>query len=67
MAAMESETAVTAALAEICGRQPISACAVEQILNKQQSPSLATEVSITQVDLAAYDRLLLNEGVSYAA
>lgn len=67
MAAMESETAVTAALAELCGRQPISACAVEQILNKQQSPSFATEVSITQVDLAAYDRLLLNEGVSHAA
>lgn len=67
MAATESETAVTAALVELCGRQPITACAVEQILNKQQRPSPVTEVSIIQVDLAAYDRLLLNEGVHHAA
>ena len=66
MAATESETAVTTALAELCGRQPITACAVEQILNKQQ-PAPVMEVSITQVDLAAYDRLLLNEGVAHAA
>ena len=67
MAATESETAVTTALAELCGRQPISAFAVEQILNKQQPPAPVMEVSITQVDLAAYDRLLLNEGVAHAA
>ena len=67
MAATESETTVTTALAELCGRQPITACAVEQILTKQQPPSFATEVSISQVDLAAYDRLLLNEGVPHAA
>jgi hypothetical protein len=67
MAATESETAVTTALAELCGRQSITACAVEQILNKQQPSSPVTEVSITQVDLAAYDRFLLNEGVTHAA
>lgn len=67
MAATESETVVNAALVELCGRQPITACAVEQILNKQQQPSPVTEVRITQVDLAAYDRLLLHEGVHHAA
>lgn len=66
MAAMESETAVGAALSDLCGRQPITACAVEEILHKQQPPSPVAEVSIAQVDLAAYDRLLLNEEVSYA-
>jgi hypothetical protein len=65
MAAMESETAVTAALSDLYGRQAITADAVEEILHSQQ-PSSVAEVSIAQVDLAAYDRLLLNEEVSYA-
>lgn len=66
MAAMESETAVTAALYVLCGRQAITADAVEEILHSHQSPASVADVSITQVDLAAYDRLLLNEEVSYA-
>ena len=65
MAAMESETAVTAALSVLYGRQAITSDAVEEILHSQQ-PSSVAEVSIAQVDLAAYDRLLLNEEVSYA-
>jgi len=67
MAAKESETAVTTALSELCGRQQITACAIEEILHAQQRPSLCAEVSIAQVDLAAYDRLLLNEEVAYEA
>jgi len=66
MAAMESETAVGAALSELCGRQAITACSVEKILHAQQVPPPVTEVRIAQVDLTAYDRLLLNEEVSYA-
>jgi hypothetical protein len=65
IAAGQSETAVMAALSSLCGRQPITAVAVEGILNAQQ-PSCAAEVPIDQIDLAAYDRLLLNEEVSYA-
>ncbi len=67
MAAMESETAVTAALSSLCGRQPITADAVAEILHVHQSPASVAEVSIAQVDLAVYDRLLRNEGGSYAA
>jgi hypothetical protein len=64
---MDSETAVTAALYSLCGRQPITADAVKEILHAHQSPAFATEVSITTVDLAMYDLLLLNEEVSYAS
>jgi hypothetical protein len=67
MAAKESETAVTTALSELCGRQQITACAIEEILHAQQRPSPCDEVSIARVDLAAYDCLLLNEEVSHAA
>lgn len=68
MAAKESETVVSAALSELCGRQPITAIAVEEILHAGQRPSIYTGgVSIVQVDLVAYDRLLLNEEVSYAS
>jgi Mu transposase-like protein len=67
MAAMESETAVTAALSSLCGRQPITADGVAEILHLHQSPSSVAEVRIAQVDLAVYDRLLQNEGGSYAA
>jgi len=35
MAARESETAVTAALAERCGRQPVTANAVAEIVRAQ--------------------------------
>ena len=67
MAAKESETSVATALSELCGRQPITARAVEEILHAQQRPSLCTGVSIARVDLAAYDRLLQKEEVSYAS
>jgi hypothetical protein len=66
MAAMESETAVTAALSGLCGHQAITAGAVEAILHAQQPPSPVDEVHIAHVDLAAYDLLLLSEGASYA-
>jgi len=66
MAARESEAAVTAALSGLCGRQPITAVAVEEILHSQQPPAPVAEVSIAKVDLAAYDRLLVHEEVSYA-
>jgi hypothetical protein len=66
MAARESETAVTAALAELCGRQPITAGAVAEIVRSQQAPSPVTEVNIVPVDLACYDSLLSIEEVAYA-
>jgi len=66
MAAMESETAVAGALCELCGRQPITACAVEKMLHAQKPKAPADQVSIAQVDLAAYDCLLLNGEVSHA-
>jgi len=67
MAAKESETAVATALSELCGRQPITANAVEEMLHAQQKPSLYAGVSIARVDLAAYDRLLQKEEASYAS
>lgn len=67
MAAMESESAVSAALSGLCGRQAITADAVEEILRSRQPASPVDEVHIPHVDLAAYDRLLLNgKEVSYA-
>jgi hypothetical protein len=67
MAAMESETAVSAALSELCGRQPITAEAVERNLHTQQSLPTLAEITIAQVDLSAYDHLLTQEGVADAA
>lgn len=67
MAARESETAVATALSELCGRRPITAIAVEELLHAGQRPSAYTGVSIARVDLAVYDRLLQNEEVSYAS
>jgi hypothetical protein len=67
MAAMQSETAVTAALSALCGRQSITADAVEKILHTQQSPPAIAEVTIAQVDLAAYDHLLAYVEVADAA
>lgn len=66
MAAMESETSVTAALSDLCGRQAITAEAVEEIFHAQQPPASFIEIDVAPVDLATYDRLLLHEGVSYA-
>lgn len=66
MAARESETAVTAALAELCGHQPITAETVAEIVCAQQAPSPVTEVNIVPVDLACYDSLLSNKEVMYA-
>jgi hypothetical protein len=66
MAAMESETAVTAALSGLCGRQAITADAVEAILNTQKPSPTVSEVQITHVDLAVYDQLLFSEEASYA-
>lgn len=67
MAARESEAAVTTALCELCGREPITAGAVERILHTQHTPLLYPGVKIARVDLAAYERLLLNKEVSYAS
>ncbi len=67
IAAMESETAVTAALSDLCGRQAITAGAVEEIIHTLQPPSCVTEIGIAPIDLASYDRLLLHEEVPYAA
>ena len=66
MAALESESAVTAALTELCGRQPISAEAVQELVCAQQLPSPVTEVGVAAVDLASYDCLLSMEEVAYA-
>jgi hypothetical protein len=66
LAAKESETAVAAALTELCGRQPITAEAVERLVLAQQLPSPITEVGVVAVDLACYDRLLSMEEVAYA-
>lgn len=66
MAATESEAAVTGALYSLCGKQPITADAVAEILNTKQLPTSVADVSIAQVDLTVYDLLLLNEEVSYA-
>lgn len=66
LAAKESETAVAAALTELCGRQPITAQAVEELVRAQQLPSPVTEVGVVAVDLACYDRLLSMEEVAYA-
>lgn len=67
MAARESETAVTAALSELCGRQPITADAVAEIVRAQQTPSPVTDVEIVAVNLASYDSLLSLVEVAHAA
>lgn len=67
MAARESEAIVATALSELCGRGEISVSAVEEILQAQQRPSIYAGVRIAQVDLTAYDRLLMNEGVCHAS
>jgi len=67
MAARESETAVGAALSELCGRKPITAGAVAELLQAHQRPVPYTGVSIDRVDLTAYDRLLVHEEVPYAS
>ena len=66
LSATESEAAVAAALTQLCGRQPITAEAVEELMRAQQLPSPVTEVGVVAVDLACYDRLLTMEEVAYA-
>ena len=66
LAAKESETADAAALTELCGRQPITAQAVEELVCAQQLPSPVTDIGVVAVDLACYDRLLSIEEVAYA-
>jgi hypothetical protein len=66
LAAKESEAAVAAALTQLCGRQPITAEAVEELVRVQLLPSPVTEVGVVAVDLACYDRLLTMEEVAYA-
>jgi hypothetical protein len=66
MAAKESESAVTVALTELCGRQPITAQAVEELVHAQKLPSPVTDVGVAAVDLSSYDRLLSMEEVAYA-
>ena len=66
LAAKESKTAVAAALTGLCGRQPITAEAVEELVRAQRLPSSITEASVVAVDLACYDRLLSTEEVAHA-
>jgi hypothetical protein len=66
LAARESETAVTAALAALCGRQAITADAVATLLHTPQRPTAVTEIRVAPVDLATYDCLLIPAEVSYA-
>jgi len=66
MAAKEGESTVLMALTELCGRQPITAQAVEELVHAQQLPSPVTDVGVAAVDLASYDRLLSMEEVTYA-
>ena len=67
MAAMESESAVTAALTELCGHQAITADAVTKIVRAQQQPiSRVAAVNIAPVDLSCYDSLLSTAEVAYA-
>lgn len=65
LAAKESETAVTAALTELCGRQPITAQAVEELIRTPKLPAPVAEINVIAVDLACYDRLLSMEEVMY--
>ena len=65
MAAMENEAIVAGALSELCGSGGISVSAVEEILQLQQRPSHYDGVSIAQVDLSVYDRLLMDEGACH--
>jgi hypothetical protein len=57
---------VAAALTELCGRQPITAEAVEELVLAQQLPSPVTDIGVAAVDLASYDRLLTMKEVAYA-
>jgi hypothetical protein len=66
LAARESETAVTAALATLCGRQAITADAVATLLLTPQQPAAVTEIRVDPVDLATYDCLLIPAEVSDA-
>jgi hypothetical protein len=58
LAAKESEVAVAAALDELCGHQPVTAQAVEELVHAQQIASPVTEIGVAAVDLLSYDRLL---------
>jgi hypothetical protein len=62
---MENEAIVAGALSELCDSGGISVSAVEEILQLQQRPSHYDGVSIAQVDLSVYDRLLMNEGACH--
>ena len=66
LAAKGSESAVAAALTELCGRQPVTVEAVEELVRVQQLPPPITDVEIAAVDLARYDSLLSMEEVMYA-
>jgi transposase len=66
LAAKENETAVELALADLYGRQPITACAVEKIIYSLNMPDSVAEVVIMPVDLAVYDQLLLPREVACA-
>lgn len=67
LAARESEAAVTAALSALCGREPITADAVAEIVRAQQTPSPVTDVEIVPVSLASYDSLLSHVEVAHAS
>ena len=66
LAAKENETSVGMALAELYGRQPITACAVEEIIHSINPPAAVAEVGIMSVDLAVYDQLLFPREVACA-
>jgi len=66
LAAKESEAAVAAALRELCGRQPITAQAVETLIHVEPMASPVAEIGVAAVDLASYDRLLSMEAMAHA-
>lgn len=55
---MKKKVAVAAALDELCGHQPVTAQAVEELVHAQQIASPVTEIGVAAVDLLSYDRLL---------
>lgn len=66
LAAKENETSVGIALAELYGRQPITASAVEEIIRSINPLDSVAEIGILPVDLAVYDQLLFPEEVACA-
>jgi Mu transposase, C-terminal domain len=66
LAAKENETSVGMALADLYGRQPITACAVEEIIHSNNPLAAVMEVGIVPIDLTVYDQLIFSQEVTCA-